>query len=64
MLVIPRDDAAASNAMNAGVPLNGKQSPLNVAMAALTSKLTGLGPTPRAKRGHLFQRMFTKEATK
>src|SRR5579862_684986 len=64
ILVIPRDDAAASDAMNAGVPLNGKQSPLNVAMAELTNKLTGLGAAPKAKRGHLFQRMFAKEVTK
>ena len=64
MLVIPRDDAAASDAMNAGVPLNGKQSPLNVAMGELTNKLTGLGAAPKAKRGHLFQRMFAKEVPK
>jgi pilus assembly protein CpaE len=63
-LVIPRDESAASDAMNAGVPLNGKQSPLNVALGELVTKLTGVGAATKPKRGHLLQRMFTKEVRK
>jgi pilus assembly protein CpaE len=62
LLVIPRDDAAASAAMNDGTPLNGKQSALSHAIAELGSKLTGLAPPPRPKG--LLQRVFSKEARK
>ena len=64
ILTLPRDDAAANNAMNAGVPLNGKQSPLAAAVSELATKLTGMGSSAKAKRGHLFQRIFTKEVRK
>jgi pilus assembly protein CpaE len=57
---IPRDDAAASAAMNAGVPLNGKQSPLSVTLAEFARKLTGMAPPPKPKS--LLQRVFSKEA--
>lgn len=62
LLVIPRDDAAASAAMNDGTPLNGKQSALSHAIAELGSKLTGLAPPPKPKG--LLQRVFSKEARK
>ena len=57
---IPRDDTAASAAMNAGVPLNGKQSPLSIAIAELARKLSGMAPPPKPKG--LLQRVFSKEA--
>ncbi len=62
LLVIPRDDAAASGAMNDGTPLNGKQSPLSFAIAELAAKLTGVAPPSRPKG--LLQRVFSKEARK
>ena len=62
LLVIPRDDAAASGAMNDGTPLNGKQSALSFAIAELAAKLTGVVPPPRPKG--LLQRVFSKEARK
>ena len=62
LLVIPRDDAAASGAMNDGTPLNGKQSALSFAIAELAAKLTGVAPPPKPKG--LLQRVFSKEARK
>ena len=59
-LVIPRDDAAASGAMNDGTPLNGKQSALSYAIAELAAKLAGVAPPPKPKG--LLQRVFSKEA--
>jgi len=60
LLVIPRDDAAASGAMNDGTPLNGKQSALSYAIAELAAKLAGVAPPPKPKG--LLQRVFSKEA--
>lgn len=60
--VIPRDDAAATTAINAGVPLNGKQSALSLAIGELAQKLTGLGPPTRPKG--LLKRVFGKEVRK
>src|SRR2546430_3328892 len=62
LLVIPRDDAAASGAMNDGTPLNGKQSALSFAIAELAAKLTGVAPPPKPKG--ILQRVFSKEARK
>ncbi len=62
LLVIPRDDAAASGAMNDGTPLNGKQSALSFAIAELAAKLTGVAPPSKPKG--LLQRVFSKEARK
>ena len=59
-LVIPRDDATASGAMNDGTPLNGKQSALSYAIAELAAKLSGVAPPPKPKG--LLQRVFSKEA--
>ena len=65
VLVVPHDPAAATSAMNAGVPLNGgKQSPLGLAIGELAAHLTGVGTTGKAKRGHLLQRIFTREVRK
>ena len=60
LLVIPRDDVAASGAMNDGTPLNGKQSALSCAIAELAAKLAGVAPPPKPKG--LLQRVFSKEA--
>ena len=62
LLVIPRDDAAASGAMNDGTPLNGKQSALSFAIADLAAKLAGVAPPPKPKG--ILQRVFSKEARK
>ena len=62
LLVIPRDDVAASGAMNDGTPLNGKQSALSCAIAELAAKLAGVAPPPKPKG--LLQRVFSKEARK
>ena len=63
IVIIPAD-ANAGKAMNAGVPLNGKQSPLGVAIGELAAKIANLEVEPKARRGHLLQRIFTKEARK
>ena len=63
-LIIPRDEAAASAAMNGGTTLNGRQSNLAVAINELAAKLAGISAEAKAKRGHLLQRIFTKEARK
>jgi pilus assembly protein CpaE len=62
LAVMPRDDAAASGAMNGGIPLNGKQSALPFAIGELAAKLSGLAPPARPKG--LLQRVFSKEARK
>jgi pilus assembly protein CpaE len=60
--VIPRDEASANAAINAGVPLNGKQSPLSAAIAEIAHKITGL-PSAAKPKG-LLQRVFSKEGRK
>lgn len=65
LLTIPRDEAAARNAMNAGAPLNGsKPSGLAVSISELAGKLTGGAAEPRAKRGHLLRRIFSREGAR
>lgn len=61
-LVVPNDQAAANQAMNAGAPLNGKQSALSEAIAQLAGKLAGSAQAPAKRRGGLFRRIFTREA--
>jgi pilus assembly protein CpaE len=56
--VIPRDEATACDAMNAGVPLNGRQSGLTLAVAALAARLAGVESTPKPARSQLLQRLF------
>jgi len=56
-LIIPRDPTAASQAMNAGAPLNGtKDSPLATSIGEFATKLTGVGP--KGGGGRLFGRLF------
>jgi pilus assembly protein CpaE len=61
--MLPRDDAAASQAMNSGSPLNGgRPAGLALAVQTLAAKLAGIERTPAA-RGSIFRRLFTKEAS-
>jgi pilus assembly protein CpaE len=57
---IPRDESAASKAMNAGTPLNGAVSGLAESIDALAAKLAGLHETPKSRP--LLQRIFSKGA--
>jgi pilus assembly protein CpaE len=57
---IPRDESAASKAMNAGTPLNGAVSGLAESIDELAAKLSGLHETPKARP--LLQRIFSKGA--
>jgi len=48
--------------MNAGTPLAApREAGLATAIGELADKLAGRGATTKAKRGHLLQRMFTRE---
>ena len=61
LFTIPRDDQAASQAMNAGAPLNGaRPSRLSVALDELASQLSGVELRPKAKG--LLQRIFSNRA--
>jgi len=54
---IPRDDLAATEAMNAGTPLNGtRDSVLSQSIVDLASKLTGAGP--KQQSGPLLRRLL------
>ena len=60
--VLPRDEQGAGGAMNAGAPLAAsREAGLATAIGELADKLAGRGATTKAKRGHLLQRMFTRE---
>jgi pilus assembly protein CpaE len=64
LMIIPRDDAAAREAMNAGTPLNGaRPSRLTLSVAELARKLVGAGNAPTPKR-RLLHRLFTREASR
>lgn len=64
LLVIPRDEAAAREAMNAGTPLNGaKPSRLAVSVGELARKLVGAGHQLAPKR-RLLHRIFTREVSR
>lgn len=59
---LPRDDAAASAAMNSGNPLNGARGAgLATAVATLAGKLAGSEGGER-RRGGLLRRFFSREA--
>jgi pilus assembly protein CpaE len=61
LLVLPRDEDAASSAMNSGVPLNGtRQAGLSFALGELASKVAGVTPGAKPQRG-MFRRIFTRE---
>ncbi len=56
--IIPRDELSATQAMNAGAPLNGtRDSALSQAVVDLASKLTGTGP--KQQSGPLLRRLLS-----
>src|SRR5207249_9825979 len=60
--VLPRDEQAATSAMNAGTPLAAaREAGLATGIAELADKLAGRGGPAKAKRGHLLQRILTRE---
>src|SRR5439155_456122 len=60
--VLPRDEQAAGAAMNAGTPLPAaREAGLATGIAELADKLAGRGGPAKGKRGHLLQRIFTRE---
>ena len=59
--VVPRDEAAACDAMNEGLPLNGKPGGLPHSIRELASKVADIRDGNKPKRGPLWQRLFTKE---
>ena len=60
--VLPRDEQAAGAAMNAGTPLTAaREAGLATGIAELADKLAGRGGPAKGKRGHLLQRIFTRE---
>jgi pilus assembly protein CpaE len=65
LLIIPRDDTAARDAMDAGAPLNGvKPSRLAASIAELAEKLVGAGQPVKRKRTQLLRRIFNREAAR
>ena len=56
MMMIPRDLAAACEAMNAGTPLNGRDSSLGAAVTTLVQRLTGR--QEKAAGRPLLRRLF------
>jgi pilus assembly protein CpaE len=62
--VLPRDEAAATHAMNSGLPLNGgKPGSLTTAIADLAAKLSGVAARPKSRAGgQLLRRIFAREA--
>jgi pilus assembly protein CpaE len=63
IVTVPRDDAAASKAMNSGTPLNGgRPAGLALAVNQLATKLGNVEPSARG-RGGFLRRLLGKEAT-
>jgi pilus assembly protein CpaE len=60
---IPRDEASASEAMNAGAPVNGRQSALALAIGQLAAKLAGVTPEHAEPRtsSQLLRRILRRE---
>jgi len=58
--VIPRDEASAADAMNQGVPLNGKPTKLALAMTELAAKVAGVPAAPKPKPGLRLRRLFAR----
>ena len=62
-LVVPADENAACNAMNAGAPLNGtRPGGLAAAVDELAAKMAGHYATPRDRDSGFLQRIFTKRS--
>jgi pilus assembly protein CpaE len=63
LLLVPRDETAASAAMNTGVPINGSRpSPLGLVVAELAARIAGVQSGAKGRRGGFLRRIF-KEAT-
>lgn len=63
LVSIARDQATASDLMNAGTPLNGvRQSALGTSIDTLTAKLMGDRAAGGAGRGSLLQRVFGRRS--
>jgi pilus assembly protein CpaE len=61
LAIIPRDEAAASAAMNAGLPLNGTRgSGLSLSVSQLAGELAGVESRTRSRPGRLLHRFFAK----
>jgi len=58
--VIPRDEASAADAMNQGVPLNGKPTKLALAMTELAAKVAGVPAAAKPKPGLRLRRLFAR----
>ena len=58
--VVPRDEASAAEAMNHGVPLNGKPTRLALAMTEFAAKVAGVHAGSKTKPGQLFRRLFSR----
>jgi pilus assembly protein CpaE len=56
--VIPRDESSAVEAMNHGVPLNGKPTKLALAMAELATKVAGVPAAGKPRSGQLLRKLF------
>jgi pilus assembly protein CpaE len=62
-LILPRDETAASNAMNSGKPLNGTSSGgLAESIAELAAKIAGTDAGAQKRKGGLLRRFFSREA--
>ena len=59
--IVPRDEIAARDAMNEGMPLNGKPGGLPHSIRELASKVADVRDGNKPKREPLWQRLFTKE---
>jgi len=58
--VIPRDQSSAADAMNQGAPLNGKPTPLALAMTELAAKVAGVSAPGKPSSSRLLKRLFTR----
>ncbi len=57
--IVPRDHAAAAEAMNLGVPLDGKPSKLATAITGLAAKIAGIDAAPKAKPAQFIRRIMS-----
>jgi pilus assembly protein CpaE len=60
VLVVPRDESAASNAMNGGTPLNSRPGPLGDAIRELATTLVGAGDARSSGARQMLRRIFTR----
>jgi pilus assembly protein CpaE len=58
--VVPRDQSSAADAMNHGIPLNGKPTPLALAMTELAAKVAGVSVENKPGSSRLLKRLFTR----